>query len=80
MILYVDEKAAERGDFRTQTGHYSLAGEGLAVGRDTGDPISQEYAPGFAFTGGRVIKVIYDIGKDMYVDTERKIAAALARD
>ena len=80
MTLYVDQKAAERGNFRTQTGHYSLAGEGLAVGRDTGDPISQEYAPGFEFTGGQVLKVVYDIGNDMYVDAERKLAAALARD
>ena len=78
--LYVDDKASDTGDFRTQSGHYALAGEGLAVGRDTGDPISKEYEPGFAFAGGQLNKVLYDIGKDMYVDAERKVAAALARD
>jgi hypothetical protein len=32
MTLYVDDKAVGSGDFRTQTGHYALAGEGLAIG------------------------------------------------
>ena len=30
MTLYVDENVAGSGDFRMQTGHYALAGEGLA--------------------------------------------------
>jgi arylsulfatase len=80
MTLYVDEKEQGSGDFRTQSGHYALAGEGLAVGRDTGDPVSKEYPPGFPFAGGRLIKVIYDIADDMYVNVERQLAAALARD
>jgi arylsulfatase len=80
MTLYVDEEVAETKPFRTQTGHYALAGEGLCVGRDGGDAVSSEYKPSFAFSGGRVIKVIYDVASDAYVDLERKLAAALARD
>jgi len=80
MTLYVDENAQASGDFRTQSGHYALAGEGLAIGYDSGDAVSKEYTPKFPFTGGRVIKVIYDIGGDMYVNEERQLAAALARD
>ena len=80
MTLYVDEEVAETKPFRTQTGHYALAGEGLCVGRDSGDAVSSEYKPSFAFSGGRVIKVIYDVASDAYVDLERKLAAALARD
>ena len=57
-----------------------MAGEGLAIGYDGGDPVSKEYAPKFPFTGGRVIKVIYDIADDVYVNEERQVAAALARD
>jgi hypothetical protein len=34
MTLYVDDRAEESADFRTQSGHHSLAGEGLAVARD----------------------------------------------
>jgi arylsulfatase len=80
MVLYVDDKAAASADFRTQSGHYALAGEGLALGRDTGDPVSKEYQPPFALSGGQIIKVIYDIGDDAYVAEERRLAAALARD
>ena len=40
MTLYVDQKAAGSGDFRTQSGHYALAGEGLAIGYDSGDRVS----------------------------------------
>lgn len=80
MTLYVDEAAVATADFRTQSGHYALAGEGLAVGRDSADPVSTEYAPGFAFAGGRIVTVTYDIGDDEYVDLERRLAARLARD
>lgn len=35
--------------------------------------------PEFAFTGGRIVKVVYD-GNDAYVDLEAEMAAALSRD
>jgi arylsulfatase A-like enzyme len=80
MTLYVDDKAVGSGKFRIQTGHYALCGEGLCIGYDSGDAVSSEYKGKFAFAGGRIIKVIYDVAKDVYVDVERKLAAALARD
>jgi len=80
MTLHVDDKTAATGDFRTQSGHYALAGEGLAVGRDSGDPISKEYGAGFVFKNGEIAKVVYDVGNDAYVDLERRMAAVLARD
>jgi arylsulfatase len=80
MTLYVDDKAVSSADFRTQSGHYSLAGEGLAVGYDSGDRISAEYDSKFTYAGGQIIKVIYDIADDVYVDRERELAAAMARD
>lgn len=80
MTLYVDDTVATAGDFRTQTGHYSLAGEGLAVGYDSGDPVTSRYPPNSRFNGGKIHKVTYHIADDGYVDLERKLAAALARD
>jgi arylsulfatase len=80
MTLYVDEEVAETKPFRTQTGHYALCGEGLCIGYDSGDAVSSEYKGKFAFSGGRIVKVVYDVGKDVYVDLERKLAAAMARD
>src|SRR6185436_8571869 len=67
MTLYVDDKAVGSRDFRTQSGHYALAGEGLAVGYDSGDAITKEYLGRFPFTNGEVIKVIYDVADDVYV-------------
>ena len=61
-------------------GHFSLCGEGLTIGRDSADPVSRAYSSGFAFTGGRIRKVVYDVGDDAYVDLERRLGAILARD
>ena len=80
MTLYVDEKACAAGQFRTQSGHYALAGEGLAVGRDTDDPATRAYEPYFPFTGGAIRKVEFDVAGDAYVDEERRLTAVLARD
>jgi len=76
----MDDRARDSADFRTQSGHYALAGEGLAIGYDSGDAVSSEYEPEFPFTGGEVIKAIYDVANDVSVNVERELAAALARD
>jgi hypothetical protein len=80
IALYVDDTAVDSGKFRTQTVHYALCGEGLCIGYDSGDPVSADYKGKFPFSGGRIIKVIYDVAKDAYVDMERQLAAAMARD
>jgi arylsulfatase len=78
--LYADDQVVAEGPLRTQPGHFALAGEGLSVGRDTGDAVSKEYTPQFPFTGGRIIKVEVSIGDDVYLNIEREFAAAMARD
>lgn len=80
MTLYVDDKVCDSKDFRVQSGHYALAGEGLAIGYDSGDPVSTEYGPGFPFASGTIKKVVYDVADDRYIDLERRMAAILARD
>jgi arylsulfatase A-like enzyme len=80
MKLYVDDKVVAKGPFRTQSGHYALCGEGLSIGTDSGDSVSSEYKPKFEFTGGRVVKVIFDVAKDVYVNVEKAMAASMARD
>ncbi|HET8782905.1 MAG TPA: sulfatase-like hydrolase/transferase [Pyrinomonadaceae bacterium] len=80
MKLYVDDKVVAEAPFRTQSGHYALCGEGLSIGIDTGDSVSSEYMPNFEFTGGRLIKVIFDVAKDAYVNVEKAMAASMARD
>jgi len=55
-----------------------LCGEGLCVGYDSGDPVSREYGPRFPFRGGEIVKVVYDLADDQYIDYERQLAAAMA--
>lgn len=80
MKLYIDDKVVAQDTFRTMTGRYSLCGEGLCIGYDGGDAVSSEYQPKFAFTGGKVVNVVFDLADDQYIDVERKFAEALARD
>ena len=78
--LYVDDQVVAEGALKTQPGHFALCGEGLSIGRDSGDPVSKEYGAGFPFAGGRIREVEVNIGDDVYLDVERDFAAALARD
>ena len=78
--LYVDEEIVAEQEIRTMTGHFSLCGEGLCIGYDGGDAVSSEYKPTFEFSGGSISKVVFDVGDDVYIDVERHLAAAMARD
>jgi arylsulfatase len=78
--LYVDDKVVAQCEIRTMTGHFSLCGEGLCVGYDSSDPVSSEYGAKFEFIGGTITKVVFDVADDAYVDVERHMQAALARD
>jgi arylsulfatase A-like enzyme len=78
--LYIDDKAVGNAKIRTQIGNFTLCGDGLCVGRDSSDPVSKEYGPGFPFTGGTIQGVGVSVGKDVYADLEKEAAAALARD
>ncbi len=80
MRLHVGDTVVAEGDFRTQAGHYALCGEGLCVGYDGGDAVSQDYGSAFRFSGGRIEKVVFDVADNVYIDVERQMAAAMARE
>ena len=80
-LFYGDRKVGE-GTVRVQPGSFSLAGEGLTVGRDSGEPLTDDY-PGEApwrFTGGTLHRVAVDVSGTPYVDLEREAVAMLARE
>jgi arylsulfatase len=79
--LWIDDQVVAEQRIRTVLGHFSLCGEGLCIGYDSGDAVSSLYAGSrFEFTGGEIIKVVFDIADDAYVDVEAHLAAAMARD
>ncbi|MCJ7512590.1 MAG: hypothetical protein MUO23_06420, partial [Anaerolineales bacterium] len=78
--LYVDEKVVAEGAMRAQVGKFSLGGDGLCVGRDSSDPVSEEYkAPG-EFKGGTILGVGVTVETAQYLDLEKIAAAAFAVD
>ena len=70
--LYINDKEVAKGPMRTQAGAFSLVGDGLCVGYDSGDAVSQLYkAPG-TFKGGTIFFVNVSVEKAQYLDLEKE--------
>lgn len=78
--LYVNENIVAQGDMRTQAGKFTLSGDGLCIGRDSGDAVSGDYRVPGNFKGGTIFFVGVTIEKNQYLDLEKLAAAALAVD
>ena len=78
--LYVDDKVVAEGPLKTQPGHFTLCGDGLCVGYDSEDRVSEQYVAPYEFTDGTILGVAVDVGEDVYLDLEKEAAGALARD
>jgi arylsulfatase A-like enzyme len=82
LSLYYDEKKVGEGRIKTQPGKFMLAGEGLCIGRDSAEPITDDY-PGerpWRFTGGTIKRVAVDVSGEPFIDLEREAQAMLARE
>jgi arylsulfatase len=82
LTLYFDKEPVGSAKIKTQPGKFSLAGEGLNVGLDRGEPVTTDY-PGDApwpFTGGTLHKVVINVSGEPFVDREKEVAAAFALD
>ena len=82
LSLYHGDKKVAEGRIKTQPGLFSIAGEGLCVGRSSGEPVTADYPGDYphAFTGGTIKRVAVDVSGDPYIDLEREAAAMLARE
>jgi arylsulfatase len=65
---------------RAQVGKFTLAGDGLCIGRDSADNVSQEYKAPNAFKGGTILGVGIDVSEQTYLVMEAEAAGAFARD
>ena len=82
LSLYHGDRKVGEGRIKTQPGYFSLAGEGLCVGRDSGEAVTDDY-PGsspYTFTGGTIKRVAVDVSGEPYLDLERQAVAMLARE
>jgi hypothetical protein len=78
--LFVDEDVVAEGPMRTQLAFFTLCGDGLCVGRDSGDAVSKEYRAPATFKGGTILQVEVSTGDDQYLDLEKEAHALLARE
>jgi arylsulfatase len=78
--LYIDDKVVAEGSMTTQSGKFTLAGDGLCIGFDSADNVSSEYKSPNTFSGGTLLGVGIDVSKEVYLDVEKEAAGALSRD
>ncbi len=82
LSLFHGETKVGEGRIKTQPGKFAIGGEGLCVGRDSGEPVTNDY-PGphpHAFTGGTINRVAIDVSGEPYVDLEREAVAMMSRE
>ena len=77
--LFVDDKAVAEGPMKTQPGKFTLSGDGLCVGFDSADAVSQQYEAPARFTGGTIFGVGVTVEKAQYEDLEAEARRALIR-
>ena len=65
---------------KTQPGKFTLSGDGLCIGRDSGDAVSAAYKSPGTFKGGTILFVGVTVEKEQYLDLERLAAGAFAVD
>jgi arylsulfatase A-like enzyme len=82
LSLYHGDKKVGEARIKTQPGKFSIAGEGLCVGRDSGEAVTDDYAGAspWPFTGGTLHRVAVDVSGQPYLDLEREAAAMMARE
>ena len=82
LSLYIGDEKVGEGRIMTQPGNFSLVGEGLNVGKDPAEPITDDYAgtSPYAFTGGAIHQAIVDVSGEPFVDLEKEAIALMARE
>lgn len=78
--LYINDKEVAKNTMKAQVGKFTLVGDGLCIGYDSGDPVSKEYSSGSEFKGGNISFVTINTGKEQYIDLEREAARALKKE
>jgi arylsulfatase len=82
VTLHAGDREVGRGRIKTQPGKFSIAGEGLSIGKDSGEPVTGDY-PGqapWAFTGGTIRRAAVDVSGEPFTDLAAEARMAFLRD
>ena len=77
MKLYVNDQVVAEGPMKTQPAKFTLSGDGLCVGYDSGDAVSAEYKTPGTFHGGTIQLVGVTVEKASYEALEMEAQRAL---
>ena len=82
LSLYHGDHKVGEARIKTQLGAFAIAGSGLCIGRDPGEPITDDYPgePPYRFTRGTINRVAVDVSGDPFVDLEREAELMLMRE
>jgi len=82
LTLHIGQTKVGEGRIKTQPGKFSIAGEGLNIGKDSAEPVTDDYAgeSPWPFIGGTIVQAQVDVSGEPFVDLAREAAAAFARD
>lgn len=68
--LYVNDQVVATGPMRTQPAKFTLSGDGMCIGWDSADAVSELYAAPNRFKGGTIQAVGVDASEDHYEDLQ----------
>lgn len=77
--LYVNDKLVAQGPLKTQLGKFTLAGDGLCVGFDSGDAVTEEYQTPGTFQGGTIAFVEVAVDQVPYHDRQAELQQSLGK-
>ena len=82
LTLHAGEKEIGKGRIKTQPGKFSIAGEGLNIGKDGAEPVTDDY-PGVSpwrFSGGTITRATVDVSGQPFVHLAAEARMAFLRD
>lgn len=68
--LYIDEQKVAEGPMKTQPAKFTLSGDGLCIGYDSGDAVSKNYKSPGNFKGGTIGGVGVTVEGEEYLNLE----------
>lgn len=70
MKLYINDKVVAQGPMKTQAAKFTLSGDGLCVGYDSGDNVSNLYKSPGTFKGGVIQGVGFTVSGKPYLNAQ----------
>jgi arylsulfatase A-like enzyme len=82
LTLHIRGDKVGEGLIKTQPGKFSIAGEGLNIGKDTAEPVTDDY-PGespWPFVGGTIKRALVNVSGTPFIDLAQEASMAFSRD